>query len=235
MKALSIALSLLCFLFSSAVFAQFANESEVGIVVTGGNTELEVYNGKTKNTYTAGRNTFTLGGHYMYGTSFNVENSRNWDINAKADHGFSEKIGIFLGTVYEGDQFAGIDNRLNGDLGASYKIYKSEKAQATGEAGYRYRREENLAGTVLSQSQGRVYLEGKRTPSKDITLKFWTEYLPNFTDSEDWQINFEPSFQYNFMSNLALKWGYMGRYDNLPVPGNKKFDFTYMTSLIANF
>ncbi len=231
-------LSLIAFLFTLLSFnslAQYANESELGIVVTGGNTELEVYNAKTKNTYTADKNTFTLGGHYMYGTSFNEENSRNWDVNAKVDHGFSKKIGIFLGTVYEGDEFAGIDNRLNGDLGASYKIYKSDNGQAIGEAGYRYRREENLAGTVLNQHQGRIYLEGKRTPSKDITLKFWTEYLPNFTDSEDWQLNFEPSFQYNFHSNLALKWGYLGRYDNLPVPGNKKFDFTYMTSLIANF
>lgn len=222
-------------LFSLPIFGQYSNESELGIIVTGGNTELEVYNAKTKNTYVKDTNTFTLGGHYMYGTSFNVNNSRNWDVNAKYEHALNPKVGVFVGTVYEGDDFAGIDNRINGDLGGSYKFYKSEKGMAYAEAGYRYRREENLAGTVLSQSQGRVYLEGKRTPSKDITLKFWTEYLPNFTESEDWQINFEPSFSYNFHSNLALKWGYLGRYDNLPVPGNKKFDFTYITSLIAKF
>lgn len=226
---------LLALLFSQSLFAQFSNESELGILVTGGNTELEVYNTKTKNTYEKGNNTFTLGGHYMYGTSFNEENSRNWDINAKVEHALNKKIGLYLGTVYEGDEFAGIDNRLNGDLGSSYKFYKSDKGQAFTEVGYRYRREENLVGRVLNQSQGRVYLEGKRTPSKDITMKLWAEYLPNFTDSEDWQLNFEPSFQYNFHSNLALKWGYLGRYDNLPVPGNKKFDFSYMTSLIAKF
>ena len=46
-----IKLALLGLLFSGMVQAQYSNESEVGIVVTGGNTEVEIYNGQTKNTY----------------------------------------------------------------------------------------------------------------------------------------------------------------------------------------
>lgn len=223
------------FCLSAFAFGQFSNESELGIVVTGGNTELQVYNGKVKNQYVLDKNTFTLGGHYMYGTSFDVENSRNWDINGKVNHDFSKKIGLFVGFIYEGDEFAGIDNRLNADFGGSYNILKSDKGYLKGELGYRYRREVPISGKTLTQSQGRLYLEGKRTPTKDISFGLWVEHLPNFTTPSDWQINFEPSFQYNFHSNLALKWGYLGRYDNLPVLGNKKFDFTYITSLIAKF
>jgi hypothetical protein len=233
MLKLLVLFSLFCLSFLT--FGQFTNESELGIVVTGGNTELQVYNGKVTNQYVLDKNTFTLGGHYMYGTSFDVENARNWDVNGKYNRALSKHAGTFVGFVYEGDEFAGIDNRLNVDLGGSYQIVKTEKTNIKSEAGYRYRREEDLTGNSVSQSQGRLYVTGKRTPTKDISFGMWVEYLPNFTTPSDWQVNFEPNFQYNFHSNLALKWGYMGRYDNLPVLGNKKFDFTYITSLIAKF
>lgn len=222
-------------LFSLSTLGQFNHESELGIVVTGGNTELQVYNGKVSNTYKLEKNTFSFGGHYMYGTSFDVENSRNWDINAKYERSFSKKLGGFVGVVYEGDEFAGIDNRINGDLGAAYHIFDNDKYSLSSEAGYRHRREKSVSGVVLNQSQGRLYAIGKKKTSNNWSFQTWMEYLPNFTDSEDWQFNFEPSFNFNFHSNLALKWGYLGKYDNLPVAGNKKFDFTYITSLIAKF
>lgn len=220
---------------ASSTFAQFAHESELGIVVTGGNTELQVYNGKVKNSYTHDKNIYTLGGHYMYGTSFKVENSRNWDINGKYERDLSEHLGAFIGTVYEGDEFAGIDNRLNIDLGGAYNLKLNEKTKFKAEAGYRYRREESTTNQTVTQSQGRIYVEGKKKTDNNFSFQTWVEYLPNITTPSDWQVNFEPSFNFNFNSNLALKWGYLGKYDNLPVQGNKKFDFTYITSLIAKF
>ncbi len=222
-------------LLSVSAMAEFKNESEVSMVVTGGNTEVEVYNAKTTNEYTLDKNTFTLGGHYMYGTTTNVISSRNWDINGKYERLLSKHLGTFLGVVYEGDEFAGIDSRLNTDLGASYHYIKTEKLDGRIELGARHRTEKSIQGTKLDQMQGRAYAVITRKKTEDVELKFWAEYLPNFTTPSDWQINFAPSFQYNFHSSLALKWSYIGKYDNLPVPGNKKFDFQYVTSLIANF
>ncbi len=232
-KPLFIALSLMLMTLSS--FAEFTHETELGVVVTGGNTEVEVYNAKTTNKYAWGKNNFRLGGHYMYGTSFGVENSRNWDVNTKYGRTFTKNLGAFTGVVVEADEFAGIELRTNGDLGASYTIIKKEMTTLLSEVGYRYRQEKSTDGNTLRQSQGRLYLEGAHKTSKEVSLKLNVEYLPNFTLGSDWQLNFEPSFQYNFHSNLALKWGYQGRYDNLPIAGNRKFDFTYTTALLANF
>lgn len=223
------------FLLFPSTFAQFTHQSELGIVVTGGNTELQVYNGKVTNTYTQDKNVYTLGGHYMYGTSFEVENSRNWDINAKYERDFNKKFGAFVGTVYEGDEFAGIKSRLNGDIGGTYHYKNEDKFSFSTELGYRHRREESTRNVVLNQSQGRLYMIGKKETKNNFSFQTWLEYLPNFTNSEDWQVNFEPSLNFAFNTNLALKWGYLGKYDNLPVQGNKKFDFTYVTSLIAKF
>lgn len=222
-------------LLSATVMAEFKNESEVSMVVTGGNTEVEVYNAKTTNEYSFDKNTFTLGGHYMYGTTTKVLSSRNWDVNSKYDRLLSKRLGAFIGLVYEGDEFAGVDSRMNTDLGASYHYLKTDKLDGKVELGARHRREKSLAGTTLNQMQGRAYAVITKKKTEDVELKFWAEYLPNFTTASDWQLNFAPSFQYNLNSSLALKWSYVGKYDNLPVPGNKKFDFQYTTSLIANF
>lgn len=112
----SILATCLC-LISVSSFSQFNHESEVGVVVSGGNTEMEVYNGKVTNQYKKDANTFSLGGHYTYGTSFGVENSRNWDVNAKVKHDLTKKTGIFLGSILEADEFAGVQSRINMDLG----------------------------------------------------------------------------------------------------------------------
>ncbi len=231
----SIITLLLGLIFSVSVQAEFKNESEVSMVVTGGNTEVEVYNAKTTNKYIFEKNTFTLGGHYMYGTTTNVLSSRNWDVNGKYERLLSKRMGAFVGVVYEGDEFAGIDSRINTDLGGSFHYLRTDKLDGILEMGARHRREKSLLGKTLDQMQGRAYAAITRKKTEDVELKFWVEYLPNFTTPSDWQINFAPSFQYNLNSLLALKWTYLGKYDNLPVPGNKNFDFQYTTSLIANF
>lgn len=222
-------------LISLSAAAEFSNESEVSMVVTGGNTEVQVYNAKTANSYKYEKNVFSLGGHYMYGTSSDVLSSQNWDVNGRYERILYKKLGTFLGVIYEGDKFAGIKSRLNTDLGASYHYLETQRMKGRTELGLRYREEESYSGTELTQVQGRVFAEIGYSKTKEVETKFWVEYLPNFTDSEDWQINFAPSFQYNFHSSLALKWSYIGKYDNLPVPGNKNFDFQYTTSLIAKF
>jgi putative salt-induced outer membrane protein len=227
--------SLVLFIACSQVHAEFTNESELSVIVSGGNTETQVYNGKTTSTYTKTKNTVTLGGHYMYGTSFDTENARNWDINTKYQRVLKKRLSSFLGVIVEGDEFAGIERRTNLDAGAAYVLFKTEKSKINTEIGYRYRKEKSISGETLSQSQARLYLEGKRENKKDFSTNLWVEYLPNFTDSEDWQVSFEPSLRFNFLANLAFKWGYLGRYDNQPVLGNKKFDFLYTTSLIAKF
>jgi len=171
----------------------------------------------------------------MYGTTTNVLSSRNWDANGKYEKLINKKFGFFIQVVNEGDQFAGIKSRLNNDLGTAYHYLNTKKTKAHIEVGLRYRQERSKFGVNLKQYQGRVYTVIKSKRSDDVELKLWAEYLPNLTTPSDWQINIAPSFQYNFHSNLALKWGYLGKFDNLPVPGRKQFDFQYTTALIANF
>ncbi|MBA2405049.1 MAG: DUF481 domain-containing protein, partial [Bdellovibrionales bacterium] len=66
--------------------------------------------------------------------------------------------------------------------------------------------------------------------------RLWAEYVPNFTNSDDYLVNYEASAMAIMTSMLSLKVAYKGLYDDDPaIEGNKNYDYTYTTSLVAKF
>ncbi len=222
------------FAANGSAFAQFSNESEVGIKVEGGNTETESYNAKTLNTYVRNANTFKLGGHYTYGTSANVEDARNWDALIRYERSFNG-LGAYAASQIEGDEFKGIEERYNEDIGVLYKFINTDKETLSAEAGYRYTLQYNTNGTHDSEHKGRVYSAYNRKLNENVEAGVWVEYLPNFSDSEKWILSFEPYMSVVLSKELFLKLSYLGDYENKPTAAAKKYDYTYMTSLIAKF
>lgn len=235
MTQLAVWLMAALFIFAPSALAELSNQSEISIVATGGNTDLQVYNGKTTTKYTLDKNNFELGGRITKGQSAGVDNASNWDLTARYGRSFSDRFGVFYATKYENDRFAGIHYRFNNDLGSSFVITKTKKTNAKAEAGYRYRIEKSVIGDELNQSQGRVYAEVERKNTETFSTKLWVEYLPNFTEGSDWQVNTEASMSFAMYSNLKIKMGYLYKYDNLPVVGLTTFDSQYTTTLIATF
>lgn len=226
---------LLTLLFGSAsALAQFSNESEVGIKVEGGNTETESYNAKTLNSYVLEANTFKLGGHYTYGTSSNVVDTRNWDALIRYERLFNG-IGAYVASQIEGDNFKGIERRYNEDIGVLYKFIETDAQTWVGEAGYRYTLQYNISGTHDSEHKARLYSSYKHKINESVEAGVWVEYLPNFSNSEKWILSYEPYLTVVLSKELFLKLSYRGDYENKPIADAKKYDYTYMTSLIAKF
>jgi putative salt-induced outer membrane protein len=217
--------------------ADFSNSSEANIIVTGGNSQLETYNLNTTNKYKLSeKNNLTLAGHYTYGTSSDLESARNWDASLRYDRELNAKWSAFFGEQLEGDKFSGVKTRFNTDLGAKHSLYKSEKSVINAEAGYRYTVERLEGGLPTDQQQkARLYTEGTRKFKEGIEGKLWVEYIPNFSEGTDWLMNIEPSLSIILSKTFSLKLAYKGQYDNLPTAGNKKYDYTYTTGLLANF
>lgn len=226
---------LLFALASAPALAQYSNESEVGIKVEGGNTVTESYNAKTLNTYTKEKNVFKLGGHYSYGKSGEVEDTRNWDAFLRYERELSDRFSLYVASQVEGDEFKGIAERYNEDIGGLYKIINEEKRTWNAELGYRYTIQNNIDGTDQNESKARLFTEYKQEVNENVKFGFWAEYLPNFSNSEAWILAFEPSFEVVMTKSLFLKLSYRGDYENEPALGAKKYDYQYMTSLIARF
>lgn len=223
------------FLIMTSAHAQYSNESELTVILNGGNTEQETWNAKTMNGYVAGKNTFKLGGHYSYGKADGELNTRNWDINTRYERALNNSWSAFAAAQREEDFFANLDYRWNYDLGGIYNFFKTDKHKLHAEAGYRRTLESDLSGQKTNGSKLRIYSEYTRQHNESLFFKLWVEALPNLTESDDWMVNFEPSANFSMSKTFTLKLAYLHKYDNMPTPGAKKSDYTYTTSLIAKF
>lgn len=224
-------------LFPAIAFAQYTNESELAMVKTGGNSDVQTTNAKTTNLYKWDLNQVKAGGHYTYGETNNGVSVRNWDVNGKYEREVSPHVSFTLGEVVEGNRFVGIKTRYNSDAGAKYYHIKTDLKNFFTEVGYRYSIEDRDAPAANTfDNKARLYNELTHKISETVQYKLWLEYVPNFTVGRDYLVNGEASLTSILNSVFSLKVAYLGMYDNLPAQaGFKNYDFTTTTSLVAKF
>lgn len=245
MKNLTKLLSILIFLSSWRIAVaskaptlerKFSNQSEASFIITGGNSDLETYNLKSNSSYTFTKNIVQLGGHYSFGKADNIENLKNWDINSSYQRVLSTKFNALFAEKVESNKFSGIKQRYNTDLGAKYKWITKDDLKAFFELAYRYTIDNKIDGTQAKEHKGRVFFQREQKVNKNLSTKIWVEYLHNFSDSDDYQVNFSPSLSVFISDMFSLKFSYEGSYDEKPSKsGSKKYDFIQSTALIANF
>ncbi len=223
--------------------SSLTNESELGAVLTSGNSSTKTLQAKHTSKYTLDANNFTLQGKYLYGKASDVESARSWSAGLKYGRDFSERFGIFLGNSWEGDTFNGYEYRTNVDAGGKYYLFPEEKDKKGSylftEAGYRYTYEARVDSVIPRTANLhfiRVYLEGSKQLTGTVLGKLWVEALPSLNDSNASQFNFEGSLAVAMSEKLSLKTAYLGKYRNTPLKvGGEKYDSTFTTSLIAKF
>lgn len=223
-------------LFSASAMAKLSHESELSIVNSGGNSELQAYNGQTKNKYQFEKNSLTFGGHYTYGEANNSLSARNWDVNTKYEFGLSEDFSAIVGEIIEGNNFQDVKVRYNSDLGGRYSVIKNDVQAWFFELAYRYTAEDRFVAENVYQHKARTYTEWGYKYSETLQWKVWLEYVPNFSDGSDWMMTGEASMTAILTSTFSLKVAYKGLYDNLPAnPTLKTYDYITTTSLVAKF
>lgn len=224
-------------LVSASAFAQLTNETEVSIIQTGGNSEVQTNNAKTTNAYKWNLNSLTFGGHYTYGETKEQVSARNWDVSTRLERELSNKVSLVGGEIIEGNRFTNIKARYNSDLGGKYFHIKTDSKKFFTELSFRYTiedRYEPLPNTY--DNKARFYNEFDHKFSETVQYKFWLEYVPNFTDGKDYLVNGEASLTSILNSTFSLKVAYKGMYDNKPAfAGLKMYDYMTTTSLVAKF
>jgi putative salt-induced outer membrane protein YdiY len=230
-------LILLFLIFSASAWAKLVHESELSLIQSGGNAEVQTTNTKTTNIYDWDLNKVTFGGHYIYGETSEGVSARNWDANGKYEREVSPHFSIVTGEVIEGNRFNGVKARYNSDLGFKYYFAKTDVVNLFSEFTYRYSIEDRYDPLPnVYDNKGRYYQEYFHKHSETVQTKLWIEYIPNFSAGSDYLINGEASLISILNSTFSLKVAYKGMYDNLPAfPGFKNYDYSTTTSLVAKF
>lgn len=211
------------------------NESEAGVVIVSGNSESESYSAKHTSTYTWVENLLRFNARYLRTTSFSVESAKQWALGLRYERKLSEKFSVFIGQNVESNFYSGVLQKYNTDLGGKYFFFNREKDLIwLGEGGYRYTVENKTRTISQNFHYARVFTEFVKYFSDGVYGKLWIEYLPNFTVSDDWQMNGEASVSAMISQVFSLKTSYLLNYDNLPNTG-KTTDTTFTTALVATF
>lgn len=235
MKAIFTLLTLMLMLCSSA-FAQFTNESEVGIASANGNTKTQTYTVNQQNQYKWEKDTLGFKARYLNATAQGEETARYFMTNLRYERSVSSRLGIFAAGTFEKDRFANIDQRRASDLGGRYHFIDTDKDKFFSDLGYRYLHEDRLDGTHAYSQYGRLYVEWAKQWRDSYSTKLWVEYLPNFTDQKDWLLNTEASLTVIMTEVFSLKSALLLRNDNSPAPGvDYKTDTLFTTSIVAKF
>jgi putative salt-induced outer membrane protein len=216
--------------------SQWTDESELGAVMVSGNTESESYSAKQTTAFHWGLDSVTAKGHYLETKAGPDVTAKNWDLGVRYDKGLDELWSIFLAHKAEADTFAGYIQRDTSDLGAKYTIRKTDNLNWIAEAGYSYIKTYNTERINKYDPSSRLYTEIEHGMKKDITVKYWVEWLKSFAHSRVYFVNTELSLNVMLSKEFSLKTGYLLKYQNDLVPPTTKYvDTTFTTSLVAKF
>ncbi len=217
---------------------QWKHQSELGIVVTGGNSESETINVAQTTSYAWDKHTVKSTGHYLTSSSGEVRTAENWSAGLRYDRKFSDLSAVFAGNLWQGDRFAGFRYRNNWDLGYQHYFRKNDKGYLLGEIGYRFTYEEkSQEGLEPTRNHfARFFGDTLHKFNQHVSGRFWLEVLPDFNDSDNMNINFEPSLMAALSNVFSVKLAFLYRYDTVPaIAGNEKYDYNFIVSLIAQF
>ncbi len=232
------------------------NETALGYVVTGGNSESETTSLKHRTTYNWTRDVLQLTGHYIQTSGVDqttdTENvtAENWASTLRYEKVFEPKwFNGFVSYGWRGDRFQGVRHGQDADIGVKYFTANSEKYKQFFEVGYRYTRELLVSEPAQGDRVGvgnrihpeyhyaRLYAQADYIYSKSFSLGAWVEFLPSINDfSNDQRLNYSPYLTSVLTDIFSLKVAYEGRYRYKLAPGATKYtDFTFTTALIAKF
>jgi putative salt-induced outer membrane protein len=144
-------------------------------------------------------------------------------------------IGLTAGEKAERDRFAGIDFRNIVNGGLSWVLAHSDAWTLDGLTALGWNHESPTTGLGRDDMVGVLQLLS-RIPfgsSGDTTQRF--TYYPDFTQSSAYRTEAEITAQAAMTARLALKFGYLLRYSNDPVPGFKKTDNTTTASIVLRW
>lgn len=217
----------------------FHDDSELGTAIVSGNTNSETYNAQEMMAYKWEQNIAKISARYLEARANGVQSAQNWDGSLRYERVLSEVFEGFAAHTLDSDVFSGYVQRNSFDLGVKYFLTKSDDTKWWVEGGYRYiftHYPSSLPDTV--NNAVRLYTEIVQNLTKTSSFRFWVEYIPSFTNSQDYLLNTEPSISVMLNDVFSLKAAYLFKYHNFLPSGSlatKYLDTVFTTSLVAKF
>lgn len=225
----------------AAVFSQapapkpVAFTMDFGFVSAEGNSRLTTFNLAEKLTFKFDRWQHAQGFGAIYGKTDGTESSNLTFATWRSDYSFVRNVSVYGSFGFDRNKFAGISRRFEQGLGVSWSALNTAAQQWKLEAGAAFNQQRALDGvtTDFTSVRGATSYRYNFSPTAHFFEIF--EYLPNLEESSDYRINSETGVVAPLSAHLALKVGYVVRFDNLPEPGRRRSDRIFTSGVQLNF
>ena len=163
------------------------------------------------------------------GTTEGEESANLLAIGLRGDWKPAGRLSVYMLVNYDRNRFANIGRRFEEGAGLGYMLIERPRHRLTTELGSQFVQQRNLDRVSDSFLAGRAAEFYRYTLKENTYIEERVEFLPNFETSEDYRVNGEANVVAPLSRRLAIKLGYVVRFDNLPEPDVKKTD-RFLTS-----
>jgi len=202
----------------------------LGYVQTSGNTRLSTVNLSDKLSYRPGsRWLFTQTAGWVYGKTAGVESANQIVASVRSDYGMNPRLSLYALVGYERNPFAGVDRRFQESAGLSWWALKEARHQLQLDLGAGFQQERD--GDTTSFAIARFAPRYRLTFRPGAYLEEQLEMLANLEETGDLRTTSSTTLVAPLTRNIAVRLGYLLKYDAVPAPGFRKLDTTFTTGI----
>lgn len=209
--------------------------TDFGYVATSGNTRVSTINIAERAVHTRGFWRFEQVLGIIYGEADGEENANLLRGSLGAEYALRPWVGVATGVLYDRNRFAGIARRTEEYLGLVFRVLHTPRDTLRIETGASLTQQLGTDGLENDFPAARAALWYKRTLSTSAFFLQTLETIPNLEVTEDFRINSESALVAPLSQRLAVKLGYLVRFDNLPELGFAKTDRIFTSGLQVSF
>src|SRR4051812_7748090 len=198
--------------------------ADFGFVNASGNTRLATINFGDKVVEKLRSWTITQQGAYIYGKTSGVSSANALKASLRGDHMFIGRVGLFLGSSYERNRFAGFTKHTDQIAGISATVLTMPRDTLKLDGGGVYTNETRVDGTSKSFPAARAGMAFKHSFGGTSSFTQTGEYVPNLQDTDQYRVNTESIISAKMTTHFGVKLSYLIRYDSKPATGFGKSD-----------
>lgn len=225
-----------------------------GGVFASGNTRSWTLNAGTAFKLIRGRHGLSLNWTLAYGradltptdgTDDYQDTVRNSNARVRYDLYLTRMDALFAAVAHRWDTFAGLDTRLQGQLGYLRNIFAEENHRLWGEIGYDLTWDDFDPDPLLDPDDPTIVLDGTQIVhaarayvgydnelNDNVHFTTGLEALFNLQQGEDIRLNFDAALQATLVGSLSLELKFKLLFDNVPVPGKVETDTLTTVNLV---
>jgi len=209
--------------------------AEFGLVSASGNTRLSTLNVGDKIVRKARSWTITQLGAYIYGKTNGASSANQLRASLRGDHLFAGRVGLFVGSAFERNRFAGFTSHTDQIAGISALVVAEPRDSLRLDGGGVYTNEERVDGTSKAFPAARAGMAYKHSFGGTSSFNQTAEYVPNLEDTDQDRMNSESSLSARLSTHIGMKLSYVIRYDSKPATGFGKSDRILTTGLQVTY